>query len=236
LNYGYRIEKSRTYDTGPDPIFNVPLRLASLTSTFSRDTRDDVLDATKGSFLSHAFQFSPQTLGSQVRFVKYFGQYFRYFPLQKPRVQLFTNKVIRPRLVYASAVRVGLAGGLGGQEVPLSERFFAGGATTIRGFTQNSVGPATFTGTELGGVGTLVLNNELRFPLVSILDGVSFVDVGNVYGKLSDFDPTDLRKAAGFGLRVRTPFLLLRLDYGFNLQRRMGEPAGRLFFSIGQAF
>ena len=236
LNYGYKIEKSRTYDTGPDPIFNVPLRLASLTSTFARDTRDDVLDATKGSFFSHAFEFSPETLGSQVRFVKYFGQYFRYFPLQKPRVQLFTNKVIRPRLVYATALRVGLAGGLGGQEVPLSERFFAGGGTTIRGFTQNSVGPATFTGIELGGVGMVVLNNELRFPLVSILDGVGFVDVGNVYGKLSDFSPTDLRKAVGVGLRVRTPFLLLRLDYGFNLQRRMGEPASRLFFSIGQAF
>lgn len=236
LNYGYRIEKSRTYDTGPDPIFNVPLRLAALTSTFSRDTRDDILDATKGSFFSHAIQFSPETLGSQVRFVKYFGQYFRYFPLRKPRVQLFTNKVIRPRLVYATALRVGLAGGFGGQEVPLSERFFAGGGTTIRGFTQNSVGPATFTGTELGGVGMVVLNNELRFPLIGVLDGVGFVDIGNVYGKLSDFSPTDLRKAAGVGLRVRTPWLLLRLDYGFNLQRRPGEPGSRLFFSIGQAF
>ncbi|MBZ5624611.1 MAG: translocation/assembly module TamB domain-containing protein, partial [Acidobacteriia bacterium] len=236
LNYGYKIEQSHTYDTGPDPIFNVRLRLASLTSTFSRDTRDDILDATTGSFLSHAFQFSPETLGSQVRFVKYFGQYFRYFPLQKPRVELFTNKVVRPRLVYATAVRVGLAGGLGGQEVPVSERFFAGGGTTIRGFAQNSVGPATFTGTELGGVGMLVLNNELRFPLISVLDGTGFVDVGNVYAKLSDFSPTDLRKAAGLGLRVRTPWLLLRLDYGFALDRRMGEPAGRLFFSIGQAF
>jgi outer membrane protein assembly complex protein YaeT len=236
LNYGYKIEQSHTYDTGPDPIFNVPLRLAALTSTFSRDTRDDILDATKGSFFSHAVQFSPETLGSQVRYVKYFGQYFRYIPLQKPRVELFTNKVIRPRLVYATAARVGLAGGFGGQEVPLSERFFAGGGTTIRGFTQNSVGPATFTGTELGGVGLLVLNNELRFPLISVLDGVGFVDVGNVWAKLSNFSPTDLRKAAGVGLRVRTPWLLLRLDYGFNLQRRPGEPGSRIYFSIGQAF
>src|SRR5262249_52399647 len=163
-NYGYKIEQSRTYDTGPDPIFNVHLRLASLTSTFTRDTRDDILDASTGSFLSHAFQFSPESLGSQVRYVKYFGQYFRYIPLQKPRVELFTNKVLRPRLVYATAVRVGLARGLGDQEVPLSERFFAGGGTTIRGFAQNSVGPATFTGTELGGTGLLVLNNEMRFP------------------------------------------------------------------------
>ena len=236
LNWGYRIEKSRTYDTGPDPIFNVPLRLAFLTTTFSRDTRDDLLDATKGSFLSHALEFSPETLGSQVRFIKYFGQYFRYFPLQKPRVELFTNKVIRPRLVFATAARVGLSGGFGGQEVPLSERFFAGGGTTIRGFAQNSVGPATFTGTSLGGVGLLILNNEIRFPLIKYLDGAGFVDIGNVYGKLSEFTITDVRKAAGMGLRVRTPWFLLRLDYGFNLDRRTGEPSGRLFFSIGQAF
>ncbi len=236
LNYGYRIERTHTYDTGPDPIFDVRLRIAALTSTFSRDTRDELLDASKGSFLSQAFQFSPETLGSQVRFVKYFGQYFRYFPLQRPRVELFTNRVLRPRLVYASGIRVGLATGLGGQEIPLSERFLAGGSTTLRGFEQNSVGSARSGSIPLGGNGMLVLNNELRFPLFRIFDGVGFVDVGNVYTKVADFSLTDIRKDAGFGLRVRTPWLLLRLDYGFNLDRRLGEPAGRLFFSIGQAF
>ena len=236
LNYSYKIERSHTYDTGPDPIFDVRLRIASLSATFARDTRDDLLDASRGSFFSHAVQLSPESLGSQVRFVKYFGQYFRYFPLQKPRVELFTNQVLRPRLVYATGVRVGLGTGLGGQEIPLSERFFAGGSTTIRGFAQNSVGPETGGIVVPGGNAMLVLNNELRFPIVKILDGVGFVDVGNVYPKVSDFSLTDVRSAAGFGLRVRTPWLLLRLDYGLKLDRRSGESAGRLFFSIGQAF
>src|SRR5262249_25658183 len=152
-----------------------------------------ILDATRGSFLSHAFQFSPESLGSQVRFVKYFGQYFRYFPLQKPRVELFTNQVLRPRLVYATAVRVGLPRGLGGSEVPTGERSCAGGSTTIRGFRENAVGPVTPSGVLLGGNGMLVLNNELRFPLVWIVDGVSFLDVGNVYPKVSDFSLSDVR-------------------------------------------
>jgi outer membrane protein assembly factor BamA len=104
----------------------------------TRETRDEVLDATRGGFLSHAIEFSPSALGSEVRFIKYFGQYFRYFPLQKPRIELFTNEVLRPRLVYAAGVRAGLATGFGGQEVPLSERFLAGGSNTIRGFAQNS--------------------------------------------------------------------------------------------------
>jgi outer membrane protein assembly factor BamA len=236
FNYGYRIERSRTYDAGPDPVFDIPLRIASLTSTLSRETRDEIMDATRGSFMSHAIQYSPSLLGSQLRFIKYFGQYFRYVPLQKPRVELFTNEVLRPRLVYAGGVRMGLSRGFGGQELPLSERFFAGGSTTIRGFEQNSIGPVGFDREPRGGEAMFVVNNELRFPVVSIFDGVGFVDIGNVYAGVTDIRLGDLRKAAGMGVRVRTPWFLLRLDYGFKLDRREGESRGRLFFSIGQAF
>ncbi|MBI3281514.1 MAG: BamA/TamA family outer membrane protein, partial [Acidobacteria bacterium] len=177
----------------------------------------------------------PEVLGSQVRFLKYFGQFFKYFPLQEPRIELFTNEVHRPRLVYATGVRMGLARGFGGQELPLAERFFAGGSTTVRGFEQNSIGP--LLGREpLGGQAMLVLNNELRFPVVSIFDGVGFVDIGNVYPTVSDLSLGELRKSAGLGVRVRTPWFLLRLDYGFKLDRRPEESRGRFFFSIGQAF
>jgi outer membrane protein assembly complex protein YaeT len=236
FNYGYRIERSKAYDPRSDAAYDViRLRVASLTSTFSRETRDDILDATRGSFLSHAFQLSPELLGSQVRFIKYTGQYFKYIPLQKPRFELFTNRMHRPRLVYAGGIRIGLSKGLGGQVVPLAERFFAGGSTTIRGFEQNTVGPVL--GREpLGGQGMLIINNEIRFPLVSMFDGVAFLDVGNVYPRVSDISLSDMREAAGFGLRVRTPWFLIRMDYGFKLDRRPGESIGRLFFSIGQAF
>lgn len=235
LNYGYRLEKSRTFDPGPDPLFDIPLRIGSLTATLSRETRDEILDATRGQFLSHALQYSAAALGSELSFVKYFGQYFRYIPLQKPRVELFTNKVERPRLVYAGGLRLGLAKGFGGQDVPLSERFFAGGATTLRGFEQNTVGPVAGR-QPLGGEAMVVINNELRAPLFGIFDGVGFVDIGNVYDRVGDFRLGDLRKTAGVGLRVRTPWFLLRMDYGVKLDRRPGETAGRLFFSIGQAF
>ena len=82
----------------------------------------------------------------------------------------------------------------------------------------------------------IVINNEVRHPLFSIFDIAGFVDIGNVYEHVSDISLGDLRKSAGLGLRVRTPWILIRLDYGFKLDRRPGESAGRLFFSIGQAF
>ena len=82
----------------------------------------------------------------------------------------------------------------------------------------------------------LVLNNELRFPMFWIFDAVAFNDIGNVFPNVSDFTLSDLRKSAGFGLRLRNPFVVLRFDYGIKLDRRPGESFGAFFFSIGQAF
>jgi outer membrane protein assembly factor BamA len=240
LNYGYRLERIRTSNARPTELpqllVDPPLRIGSLTSSLTRETRDEILDATRGSFMSHALQFAPSFLGSQQSFAKYFGQYFRYIPLEKERVELFTNKVVRPRLVYAGGVRLGVARAWGSSVVPLSERFFAGGGTTIRGFQQNSLGPVGPNRQQLGGEAMLVINNEIRFPLLWRFDGVGFSDIGNVWEDAADFSLTDIRKTAGLGVRLRTPWFLLRLDYGVKLDRRSGESLGRLFFSIGQAF
>lgn len=76
----------------------------------------------------------------------------------------------------------------------------------------------------------------MRFPLFSIVDAAGFLDIGNVYAKVSDFRLTDVRKAGGLGVRIRTPYFLIRFDYGFKLDHRPGETVARLFFNISQAF
>jgi outer membrane protein assembly complex protein YaeT len=241
LNYGYRYERNHTFEVEPDPFFPFDERvsLAPLTATLSRESRDALLDATRGSFTSHAISYASTKFGSDLGFIKYFGQYFKYIPLLAAREEPYGGPLERPRLVYAGGVRVGLGKGLGGLDLVTSERFFAGGGTSIRGFQQDTVGPTFFDepGEDpTGGDAVFILNNELRFPLISIFDGVGFVDIGNVYKKASDFNPFEVRKAAGVGLRVRTPYFLLRADYGFKLDRKPGESLGAFFFSIGQAF
>ena len=143
--------------------------------------------------------------------------------------------MLRPRLVYATGIRLGLARGIGGT-VPTTERFFAGGSSTLRGFEQNAVGPIGPDLIPNGGAALFVLNNELRVPLYWIIDGVVFADIGNVFNRISDFSITDLRESGGIGIRVRTPWFLIRGDYGVALDRRPGEPRSRFYFSIGQAF
>ena len=96
--------------------------------------------------------------------------------------------------------------------------------------------PLDAFGERTGGDAMLVVNSEFRFPLYKFFDGVGFVDTGNVYRHLSDFKPFDLRSSYGIGLRIRTPYVLLRLDYGLKFSPRPGERRGVFFGSIGQAF
>ena len=129
-------------------------------------------------------------------------------------------------------------------DVPASERFFAGGDSTVRGFVLDRLGTEDTLndqGFPTGGNGLVVLNAELRTPYWKGLGGVGFLDAGNVFRRASDVSLADLRPAPGFGLRYRSPLGPLRVDFGFNLDRRMlasgTRERGTVFhISLGQAF
>ncbi len=191
----------------PDPAFPDSLvRTAPITTSFTRDTRDDPFDASRGHFTSHAVDWGTRGLGSDLHYLKYFGQFFDYTRLGKPTVVPWTKEV-RNRLLLAYGARVGILKGERGQDFR-TEQFKTGGGTTVRGFEQDKLGPLDAAGNPIGGDAELILNTELRFPLYKFFDGVAFVDAGNVYPKLQDFSPFDVRASYGFGIRIRTPYLL----------------------------
>ncbi len=233
LSYSYRFDRDHTLGTTIDPItgtrFDLTVNVARLIGNAAWDTRDDPLNATRGSLYSSSVQWAPDRLGSQFRFLKYVGQAYRF---QNVR-----------RIVLASAARLGLVGPLGGQDLLISERFIAGGSRTVRGVDENSLGPRDFFGDPAGGQVMLVLNQEARVPIYKWLGGVAFVDSGNVFRQPGDFRLGDLTTSVGVGLRLSTPFALLRADYGRvywpgTTTTRDGEPwrTGRWVVAIGQAF
>ncbi|MBD3413901.1 MAG: BamA/TamA family outer membrane protein [Candidatus Aminicenantes bacterium] len=225
LSYDYTYEKNRTFDlklSGPLD-FDPTAHISSISIAITRDTRDSFSNTKQGTFVSQNIKYAPKFLGSDTNLIRYFGQAYIYKP-------------VTDFLVYSSGLRLGFARGIGDELIP-SERFFAGGSTTVRGFGKDALGPLDpLTGDPVGGEAVFILNQELRFPVYKILGGAVFIDMGNVYSSLSDFDPFDLRKTAGLGLRIHTSFLVFRLDWGIKLDPKPGETKSKFFLSIGQAF
>ena len=117
---------------------------------------------------------------------------------------------------------MGLARTFEGQELVPSERFFAGGATTVRGYREEDLGPRSLIGDNEAGGGRamLILNGEMRLPIYRWLRGVVFVDVGNVYPTVGDMSFTDLQAGSGGGLRFDTPVGIIRLDLAAPVNSR----------------
>jgi outer membrane protein insertion porin family len=120
--------------------------------------------------------------------------------------------------------------------LPLTERFFAGGANTLRGFGLDQASPKTPEGEPVGGNVLMLLNLELRVPIFGKLGGVVFSDNGNVYRRLEVIRLLNWRYNAGFGFRYETPLGPVRVDYGIKLNPRPTEPRGRLHVSLGHPF
>jgi outer membrane protein insertion porin family len=129
-------------------------------------------------------------------------------------------------------------------DLPASERFFAGGDTTVRGYALDRlVTPETIdrNGFPTGGHAVIVLNAELRVPVWGSVGAVGFMDAGNVFNRVSDFDLGEIKPTAGFGLRYLSPIGPIRVDLGFKLDRGVlptgeREKLTELHISLGQAF
>jgi translocation and assembly module TamA len=185
------------------------------------DTRDDPTDARHGHSVSLTVRDAPEWSGSDFTFA----------------TATLKASLVRPlrRLTWAQALLAGVGRGFGGQAIRSTERYRAGGASTVRGFATESLGPRDTFDDPLGGEAVLILNQELRYRHHSGLGGVVFYDAGNVFAQAEDLS-LKLRHSLGAGIRYQSPVGLLRVDIGFPLARRTGEKAFQLFYSLGQAF
>ena len=124
----------------------------------------------------------------------------------------------------------------GPDELLESDRFRAGGATTVRGYGEDSLGPRSQIGIPTGGETLVILNHEARFPIYGWAHGVAFVDAGNIFGKDEPFSWRALRLGYGFGLRLDTPFGMLRADVGIPKTALSSTKTTRFHFGFGHVF
>ncbi len=121
-------------------------------------------------------------------------------------------------------------------EVPIDERYFSGGATTVRSFRERRLGPMDKHGNFIGGQAFSVFNAELTFPLYKALQGAVFADAGNLISAFDEAGVGDMRYAIGVGVRYKLPIGPLRLDLGINPSPREKESIGAFHFTFGIAF
>jgi outer membrane protein insertion porin family len=212
-----------------------PVRIGMISANFTQDRRDDKADAHHGIYNTADLGVAGKFFGSQRSFGRILLRNATYHRL--PR-----NMVLARQTQFGVIAPFAAPAGLSDQEsVPLPERFFGGGADSLRAFPYNQAGPRDTgmslipgspssqpTGFPLGGNALFFNNVELRFPFLGPnIQGVFFHDMGNVFSSvgnisfrfsqksLQDFDYTV--HAAGFGIRYRTPVGPIRLDLAYSI-------------------
>ncbi len=202
------------------------LRLIGVKLT--EDHRDNVFSPKEGYYLSLSFDLAGGLLSGDKDFYRVYGDGRYYMPF------LGEDNVLSFRL------RVGLEDNYGDSDwVPIYERFFAGGAYSIRGYRERKVSPLdSNTGDPIGGESMLVGNVEYTVPVMEYVKLASFFDFGNVWPELDDFLSGDIYYSVGVGVRVKTPIGPMKLDYGYPLKTEPGKDKkeGRFHFSISRGF
>lgn len=198
--------------------------VSMVTLGVTRDTRDNIFSPRKGMVLNGVAEYAGGTLGGNKDFYKLTGQAAAYFTYLRG-------------LVLELKLRAGVAEEFDDTvNVPLYERFYVGGASTIRGYAERLVGPIK-AAEPVGGKTMLIGNIEFTFPVAELIRGAVFYDIGNVWSDSHNFDLGDLRAGIGVGVRVKTPIGPLKLDWGYALDREdIDERSWQVHFSIGRGF
>ncbi|MFN3430351.1 MAG: outer membrane protein assembly factor BamA [Candidatus Sericytochromatia bacterium] len=231
-----RYSWSRTtydYPVGLEPARTAGLvnRINSIITTgLTFDSRSDILNPRWGSRTEISVDFATPFLGGSLTYGRPRVNWAYFWPFPRQVTLALGAELGYIRTLEESA------------QLPLDLLFRAGGGNSIRGYTYNEVG---VNGSPQGGQALLVTHAELRFPIHGDIGGVVFTDAGNVWGSTLDFNPTNVKLAAGLGLRYLTPLGPIRVDYAFRVFPQLdfgfGTPPldliGRhLYFGIGHAF
>lgn len=198
--------------------------LSGLSAGLVWNTTDEPLDATEGNFFSMLVEQIGGSLGGNFSFLKLLWEARHY-------------REIYSYTVLAGRLKLGVADPTGhNDEVPLFERFYAGGANSVRGYGRHRLGPLSTSDDPVGGRSVIEGAIELRYRYSEQLGGAVFLDFGQVSKRSFSVPVDELRFALGFGVLYATPVGPLRLDLGFPLDPPHGDQFWQVHFSIGQFF
>ncbi|OGC84671.1 MAG: outer membrane protein assembly factor BamA [candidate division Zixibacteria bacterium RBG_16_43_9] len=191
------------------------------------DTRPNPFVPASGSYFQLFNELVGGFLGGDNHFYKLIWTWSRYNTLGKP------NQID----VLATRVKLGYVQRLSKDKyVPTFDRFYAGGAYTIRGYSENTLGPKDIEGKNTGGGLMLIANSEIRKALFWKFGYTVFLDAGNIWAEPKNFKVSDIRLTGGVGLQFFTPIGPIRLDYARRILRDDEPAEGMWHLAILYAF
>ncbi len=189
------------------------------------DSRNKFFLPTKGWYHELGLSYAGGFLGGDSNFSKFTGEHQVYFPLGK----------LTGHLVFG----YGYITEGSGKRVPVYERFFLGGINSVRGYKFGDISPVDpTTGERIGGTRMFYFQGETIFPLLKNinLNGVVFYDMGSVWSQKYKFSSSEIRKSIGVGIRWFSPLGPLRIEWGYNIDKKPKEDSSNLNFQIGGGF
>ena len=222
----------------------------SLGLTQTLDFRESPLVSPRGLLVNATIDAASTAFGSEIELIRGTGRiaYFLPFGPKSLTPGVVEDQTVPPlqRWFQQSSLAFGARAGLvhslnhsGPDEpttIPIDERFFNGGATSVRSFGERDLGPHDPKGNPIGGEFYTIFNVEYTFPIYGELQGAAFFDAGDLLPTSEEPGVDDMHYALGLGLRYKLPIGPIRLDYGFNPDRQTGEDIGAFHFSFGFAF
>lgn len=225
---------------------NQPYQITSLVPTFFWDRRDDPISTTRGWSTLLQLQYAFPAFETDTEFLKLFVQQTYFFDLGRQNViaaslrfggiEPFKSLQARPDDPLRE---------FPSRNVPIPERFVAGGDATHRAYGLRELGirgetllpRASGRGfVPVGGDGLFLFNVEYRFPLFGDFGGTVFFDTGNVWADWRSIDPGALKHGVGLGASYLSPLGPIRAGIGWKLEREPGESSYELFVNIGNPF
>jgi outer membrane protein insertion porin family len=231
LSLGHTISQDNLSNVSPDAVLSDldtgVLDLSFLSGRIDFDQRDNPLNPSSGYDLNLETKLASEAIGSEADFYSVGGRFSFLTPLQ----------IFGPRYELVNSTRMASAWTYGDTpEIPITQRYYVGGRTTVRGFRENSLGPRGDMGSVIGGDILAYNNFELRYRYGDVTQLLTFFDAGNVFLRRLDTDLTDLRTSVGIGVRYISPIGPIGFDVGHPLDEKSGEPSVRLHFNIGNNF
>jgi outer membrane protein insertion porin family len=222
---------------------------SSVTGTLVYDTRDSVFLTTRGNRTEVSAELAGGPMGGNVDDYKLNAKTSFYFPFfDKQVLQLVGAAGVvdafgSSRNAGSNVTETVFGGGVTNtvhasiNPVPIFDRYFLGGANTLRGFAFRQVSPKDGFGEPIGGNGFMNATAEYTYPIVERVRGAFFFDIGNVYQNAYDFSLNNMKSDAGIGVRLNLPIGPLRLDYGYPIMTDQSSGrTGKIQFSVGYQF